>query len=244
VSDGYDLRAKPAAVAALDAAGFDVVSLANNHALDAGEAGLAETVSALNAAGIAGLVETGVWQDSGVKPCPCPPLRGGGPLGVGGHTRIRYQLLAFDDSGVPLDLETAVSRVAAAAKQADLVIVSMHWGGEYQAAPSPRQQSIARSLAGAGADLIIGHGPHVLQRVEWIGETLVAYSLGNFLFDQPYPADCRWGAILRVTRFARGSRLTIQMLPTVVEQGRVRPASPVEAPAILDRLALEHRTKQ
>jgi poly-gamma-glutamate synthesis protein (capsule biosynthesis protein) len=134
--------------------------------------------------------------------------------------------------------------VTSAAKEADLVIVSVHWGGEYQAAPSPRQQSIANALAGAGAGLIIGHGPHVLQRVEWIGETLVAYSLGNFLFDQPYPADCRWGAILLVTRFAYGSRLIAQVLPTTVEQGRVRPASPVEAPAILDHLALEHRVKQ
>jgi poly-gamma-glutamate synthesis protein (capsule biosynthesis protein) len=152
-----------------------------------------------------------------------------------------YEGLAFDDSVVPLDVETAAAAVAAAARRAEAdtshpaVIVSIHWGGEYQAVPSARQQAIARALSKAGADLIAGHGPHVLQRVEWVGETLVAYSLGNFLFDQPYPEDCRWGAILRVT-IHRGRVSTVDTLPTVTERGRVRPADPETAAAILDRL--------
>ena len=215
VNSGYDLRAKPAAVAALHVAGFDVVSLANNHALDAGEVGLAETIAMLDAAGIAGVVTqtTGDLRQS-----------------------VRYHLLAFDDSTVPLDMEIAARSVAAAAAEADLVIVSVHWGGEYQAAPSPRQQAIAQGLARAGADLVIGHGPHVLQRVEWMGKTLVAYSLGNLLFDQPYPLDCRQGVILRITRSLRGGSLAFELLPTVTEGGRVRPANPREARAILARL--------
>ncbi|MBE9506953.1 MAG: CapA family protein, partial [Chloroflexi bacterium] len=126
----------------------------------------------------------------------------------------------------------------AAAKRANVIIVSIHWGGEYQAAPNSRQQAIASSLAGAGADIIIGHGPHVLQRVEWVGETLVAYSLGNFLFDQPYPADCRQGAILRVT--LQGDHIVaVEAVPTAVSQGCVKPASTEEAAAILARLNLQ-----
>jgi poly-gamma-glutamate synthesis protein (capsule biosynthesis protein) len=214
VSSGYDLRALPAAVDALRTAGFDVVSLANNHALDAGKAGLAETIATLDAAGITGVVTQ--TTDN---------LR----------QAVRYHLLAFDDSTVPLDVEIAARSVAVAA-EADLVIVSVHWGGEYQAAPSPRQQLVAQALARAGADLIIGHGPHVLQRVEWIGKTLVAYSLGNLLFDQPYPLDCRQGVILRVMRSAQGGSLAVELLPTVVERGRVRPADPQEAQTILARL--------
>jgi poly-gamma-glutamate capsule biosynthesis protein CapA/YwtB (metallophosphatase superfamily) len=215
MSSGYDLRATPAAVAALHVAGFDVVSLANNHALDAGEVGLAETVATLDAAGIAGVVTqtTGDLRQS-----------------------VRYHLLAFDDSTVPLDVEIAARSVAAAAAEADPVIVSVHWGGEYQAAPSPRQQLVAQALAHAGADLVIGHGPHVLQRVEWRGKTLVAYSLGNLLFDQPYPLDCRQGVILRVTRSVRGGSLAFELLPTVVERGHVRPANAQEAQTILARL--------
>ena len=219
VGDGYDLRAPPEAAAALSAAGFDLVSLANNHALDAGEAGLRETVSALRAAGIAALTDG----------CTTPQ--------VPGHRSTDLGFLAFDDSTAALDEASAAEAVTAASERAGVVVVSVHWGGEYQAAPGPRQRALARRLACAGADLIVGHGPHVPQRVEWIGETLVAYSLGNFLFDQPYPVDCRWGAILRVT--FRGDRIVaVEALPTVVERGRVLPAGPEEAAAILARLAL------
>jgi poly-gamma-glutamate capsule biosynthesis protein CapA/YwtB (metallophosphatase superfamily) len=267
VSNGYDVRAKPASVTALRTAGFDVVSLANNHALDAGQPGLAETIATLDSAGITGLVEettdgrTGSRLNaaqegqqpqytSGVKPLSGPLSASGGPEPAKALTPIRnsvlaqvqYKLLAFDDSTIPLDIKAAAKSVALASQQADLVIVSVHWGGEYQAEPSPRQQSIARALAEAGADLIIGHGPHVLQRIERIGETLVAYSLGNFLFDQPYPADCRWGVILRVTYSVQGSHcVEVEPIPTVVERGRVRPANSQEATAILTRLAWERR---
>ena len=225
---GYDLRAPPEAVAALRAAGFDVVSLANNHALDAGRVGLAQTMTALDAAGIAGLVDQGTGELVDWSPSPMYQ-----------STNLPIcHFLAFDDTVAPLDLEAATEAVAASAEQAAPIIVSVHWGGEYQAAPSSRQRAIARELAAAGADLVVGHGPHVLQRVEWVGETVVAYSLGNFLFDQPYPADCRWGAILCVT--LRGDRIVaVEALPTVVDRGRVRPAGPKDATAILARLALD-----
>ncbi|RLC61925.1 MAG: hypothetical protein DRI48_10175, partial [Chloroflexi bacterium] len=150
VSEGYDLRAPPEAVVALRTAGFDVVSLANNHALDGGEVGLQETEHLLSRAGIIPLVE----RASG-RPSANVPL---------------YHLLAFDDSGLPLDVEAAAQTVAAAAEQTGIVVVSIHWGGEYQAAPGPRQRAVARALTDAGADLIVGHGPHVLQRIEWVGE--------------------------------------------------------------------------
>ena len=214
----YDLRALPESVAALRAAGFDVVSLANNHALDAGQAGLRETVDTLHAAGISALLD---WKAGGLV-----------------DWSPTYQLLAFDDSVAPLDMQAAAGAVAAAAERADVVVVSIHWGGEYQAAPGPRQRSIARALTEAGAGVIVGHGPHVLQRIEWIGETLVAYSLGNLLFDQPYPADCRQGVILRVT--LQGDRIAaVEAIPTVTEQGRVRLAGPKEAAAISDRVGLD-----
>jgi poly-gamma-glutamate capsule biosynthesis protein CapA/YwtB (metallophosphatase superfamily) len=234
--DGYDLRASPEAVAALDAVGFDTVSLANNHALDAGGVGLAQTLTALDTVGIAGLVgwEAGRlvdWETGGLVDRLPSPIYQYANMPV-------YHLLAFNDAVTPLDLQAAADVVAASAEQADLVIVSIHWGGEYQAAPTSRQQAIAEELTAAGADLIVGHGPHVPQRVEWMGETLVAYSLGNFLFDQPYPADCRWGVVLRIT--LRGDRIVaVEGLPTVADQGRVRPAGSEDAAAILTRLALE-----
>jgi poly-gamma-glutamate synthesis protein (capsule biosynthesis protein) len=221
LADGYDLRAAPAAVGALHSAGFDAVSLANNHALDAGKAGLDETVATLDLAGIAGVTS----HTTGRLVSRIPPIKS-----------LRYQLFAFDDSTIPLDVEAAARQVTGGASQAELIIISIHWGGEYQAAPSPRQRSIAEALAHAGADLVIGHGPHVLQPVERIGKTLVAYSLGNLLFDQLYPEDSHWGAILRVTRTSRG-RMAFELMPTVTERGRVRPANPGQARAILARLS-------
>jgi len=218
IGAGHDLRALPESVTALRAAGFDVVSLENNHALDAGQAGLRETVDTLHAAGIGALLD--------------------GEAGGSVDWSPTYQLLAFDDSVAPLDVKSAAAAVAAAAERGNVVIVSIHWGGEYQAAPGPRQRSLARELTEAGASVIVGHGPHVLQRIEWIGETLVAYSLGNLLFDQPYPADCRQGVILRVT--LQGDRIaTVEAIPTVTEQGRLRLANPEEAAAISNRIGLD-----
>ncbi len=141
VSDGYDLRAPPEAAAALRAAGFDVVSLANNHALDAGEAGLAETVATLNATGIAGLVN---WETDNVVHWS-PPYSFTHYSST--HLPI-YYFLACDDSAVPLDLEAVAEAVTAAAEQADLVIVSIHWGGRVpgraQPAPTGRRQDAGR----------------------------------------------------------------------------------------------------
>jgi poly-gamma-glutamate synthesis protein (capsule biosynthesis protein) len=214
---GYDLRAPPEAVAALRPAGFDALSLANNHALDAGEGGLHETVQTLQAVGIVPWVEG------------MPVVLAQEPMVLG---------LSFDDSLAPLDVGAAAEAVAAAAEAGATVVVSIHWGGAYQAAPSARQQAIARALSEAGARVIAGHGPHVLQRLDWVGETLVAYSLGNLLFDQLYPEDCRWGAILRVTM--RGLEIvSVEAIPTVTERGRVRRAEGEAAAAIADRLRQE-----
>ena len=229
----YDLRAPREAVAALQAAGFDVVSLANNHALDGGGAGLQETMDTLRTSGIVSVCnwDPGILVDWDVVSAP-------DRLPVYQSTSLpTYHVLAFDDSVAPLDVDAAARAVASAAERAGLVVVSLHWGAEYQAGPTLRQRAIARELARAGADLIVGHGPHVPQQVEWVGQALVAYSLGNFLFDQPYPADCRWGAILRVT--VQGDRIVaVEAFPTVAEQGRVRPAGPQAAAAILIRLQL------
>ena len=110
----------------------------------------------------------------------------------------------------------------------------MHWGVEYQVAPTSRQRVIAATLADAGADVVIGHGPHVLQPVEWLGQTLVAYGLGNFLFDQPFPRDLSWGAILSVC-LLDGRAVVVMASPTVVVQGRVQAACASEDTAILSQ---------
>ncbi len=209
VGGRFDLRARPEAVSALTHAGFDIVSVANNHALDGGTAGLKETLDVLKRHDILALTEGAVHYDW--------------------HDRIAF--VAYCDAGRPLDF----TPIAQATARADLVIVSVHWGAEYHGVTA-RQRALAQELVAAGADLIIGHGPHVLQPVEQVGEAWVAYSLGNLLFDQPFD-DTRQGAILRIT-LDRGSIMAVQAVPTVTRHGRVQLATGDTATAILDRLQL------
>jgi poly-gamma-glutamate capsule biosynthesis protein CapA/YwtB (metallophosphatase superfamily) len=181
--DTYDLRAPPQAGLALAAAGLHVVSLANNHISDSGPRGIEDTLHALDSAGITPIGHDDEPWKTQVK-------------------GIRMTWYAFDDTLQPLDSDKIQQAFASVRDRSDLLIVSIHWGGEGQAAPNTRQRQLAQSLAAAGADIIIGHHPHLLQPTEWIWgagrgrPTFVAYSLGNALFDQGAPPGARYGALL------------------------------------------------
>jgi len=88
-----------------------------------------------------------------------------------------------------------------------VVVVSIHWGEEYETSPSTLQRKIAYELIDAGADLVIGHHPHVIQEVEVYGNGLIAYSLGNFIFDQNFSEETSRGLILEVV-FSDGDILS------------------------------------
>lgn len=173
----------------LPAWGFDMLSLANNHSFDCSPDGPAETCSALEAEGITSL-------GPGLEPVYRE---------VNG---LQLAFLAFEDVTLPLDTPSAVQAIRLARLTGAEVIVSIHWGAEYQSGASDRQKSLAQKFAQAGAALIWGHHPHVLQPTEWIetaqGKTLVLYSLGNALFDQGGLADTRRSALLVVTLNAGG----------------------------------------
>jgi poly-gamma-glutamate synthesis protein (capsule biosynthesis protein) len=176
----YVLCAPPEHARILADAGFDLLTLANNHNLDCGEQGLVETQSALEGSGL------GYFG-----PGPAPEYRQ-----VNG---LRLAFLAFDATGA-FDLQSAGQAVRAAHETGAVVIVSIHWGAEYQSGASPYQKEIAARLAEAGAALIWGHGPHVLQPAEWIreGRAFALYSLGNALFDQYGLANTRQSALALV----------------------------------------------
>ena len=145
---------------------FNLALFANNHARDAGEAGIDDTYSFLSSSKklIAGARETCVQQ------------------------KIRNQEIAicsFDDSNGSLDVGKAAQAVTEAKLKSAVVVASMHWGIEYTSFPTERQREVATALVHAGAKAIIGHGPHVIQPMEIIEESPVFYSLGNFLFEQP-----------------------------------------------------------
>jgi hypothetical protein len=227
---GYTLAAPPTAAGLLASAGFDALGLANNHALDYGPAGLAETMAYLERAGVtpvgAGLGESAY----------APKI-----LTVGG---LRVGLLAFTDAAEPpveagdwrragWDEERALQAIATTRATADIVIVAMHWGYEYEERADPRQKRLAQLMADAGADLIMGHHPHVVQEVAVESGAFVAYSLGNFLFDQDQGRTGA-GLALRVLIDEQGL-LAVQALP--IRSGpRPRLMSVAEASPLLSRL--------
>ncbi len=210
---GYDLRMPPTAAAQLRTAGFDVMGLANNHSLDLGPAGLEQTAAHLTAAGLA-VIGAGPDQETVVQPTI--------------HTinEVRLALIAFNAIPNPVaqdaiwppgwtradwDTATAVAAVTTARAQADAVIVSIHWGYEYQLQVDPAQRRLARALFDAGADLIIGHHPHVVQETAVHNGRFVAYSLGNLVFDQGQ-GDTGQGLALRAVFDGEGL-LSVQALP-------------------------------
>lgn len=232
----YDLTASPDRVAVLVAAGFDALSVANNHATDNGRDGLVETLATLREAGIEP-IGGGVNAEEAYSPVLLE--RGG----------LRLALLAYDVTGAgfpalddapgvaSFDLAIAGEAIRAARKKADVVVVQLHWGIEYAVEPTANQRSVARSLVAAGADAVIGHHPHVVQPVEWIPRpegrpALVAYSLGNFVFDS-YDEDAKRGALLETTLDAEGV-VAVQAFPFYTDWRGVVPLDTPEAQAALE----------
>ena len=198
---GNSLCASSNAADILTDAGFDVLSTANNHRLDCGP--LKNKQAALERSGIQVLSDS----NKAVK----TKLKG-----------KELTLLAFDDISSVVDENQVIRSIQKASSESDLVIVSIHWGIEYQCGPSQRQKSLAEKMAAAGADLIWGHHPHVLQPLAWIeqgaeqNDTLVAYSLGNALFDQSGLADTRRTALLVVDIHEDGS-IEPTIIPAVID---------------------------
>lgn len=198
---------------ALRESGFSVLSTANNHAFDQGAKGVLETLDRLKDEGI---VTLGSGKDQAQAEQPAIIEKNGIKIAFLAFTdlfNVDLNRKAMEPWVRPLNLEPAIAAIKAVRPQAEVVIVSLHWGNEYQHDPTQRQRDIAKGLVGAGADLIIASHPHVLQPIEpmEVGgrKGIVAYSLGNFIANQDrfYRADLfpvaggdnRDGAALRVT---------------------------------------------
>jgi poly-gamma-glutamate synthesis protein (capsule biosynthesis protein) len=230
-------RASVRAADSLAGVGFKMVSLANNHAADCGRAGILETMRALRKAGIKWC---GAGRNRPEAEAPVIVKVGGVRLAFVGFTEFPEGSRKRDD--VPTmalaDAGTIRRSVGAARALADVVVVSLHWGEEYQDRPGEARRSLARVAAEAGADLIVGHHPHVLQGFEVINgvrRTLVAYSLGNFVFDQRTEGT-REGAILLV-RLNRQGVVSASVVPVRLVAGRPTPAVGEEGSAVLRSLA-------
>nr|MBA2536520.1 CapA family protein [Actinomycetota bacterium] len=200
----FTFRGPPSALrAAARFAGLDVVTLANNHTLDYGRVAFRDTIAYAREYGLA---TVGGGSDLARARRPAILTHGGLRVALLGYSDVRP--LGFDagpsrSGAAPAFPEYIAPDVRAAARRADVTVVWFHWGQERHFRPNARQRSLTRVSFRAGATVVLGAHPHVLQPIEHTGNRLVAWSLGNFVFGANTPGTERTG-ILRIRLGASG----------------------------------------
>lgn len=229
----YTFRAKPEYVSYLKDMGVDIVSLANNHAYDYGEVSLTDSMDALSEAGIP-YVGAGHNLSEAVQPVVFEI--NGVSIAVLSATQIERTANPESKGATEtspgvfrcMDPERLVGELRKADEEYDFVVLYVHWGTESIETPDHWQTEQAPLYADAGADLIIGDHPHVLQPITYAVQTPVVYSLGNFLFNSKTRDTCLVRATLLGTELE-----SLQFIPAVQENSRVHGVSGAEAERIL-----------
>ncbi len=174
------LRAQPEAIDGLVWAGFNVMNLANNHLMQHGREAVLETLDSLAKNGIAvtGLADA----EHGIKNLTVlnAKKRSVGFLGYNFRPEQYRRGKRLDVAG---SRKTILEDLEEVRRTVDIVVISLHWGEEFIARPSPEQIKLGREFIDSGAHLVLGHHPHILQGVEHYRNGIIAYSLGNFVFD-------------------------------------------------------------
>jgi poly-gamma-glutamate synthesis protein (capsule biosynthesis protein) len=233
----FRFRAEADVAQALTASGINLVTLANNHSMDFGGSALSETMRNLESAGVA-------WIGAGVNLDEARKMAlytiKGKKIAFLGYS-LTHPTEFFADRNRPGTApgfeKIFVEDISRARQQADYVIVSFHWGTEGRSDIQPYQQTVAHRAIDAGADVIIGHHPHVLRGIERYKSGIVFYSLGNFTFASKSKAAID-GAIVRL-HFDDGKR-EAELLPLDILHRRVgfqpRRVSGRQAEVIIERL--------
>lgn len=237
----YTFQAPPEAAVALALGGFDLVSLANNHAGDFGPDALLQGIDLLNAQSVA---TVGAGANDAVARAPHVAEINGLRVAFLGYVHVPVEATTnfdtqswtatADTPGLAwADPATIQADVTAIRPEVDLVIVQLHSGYEYIEEPSEPQAAAAKAAVDAGADLVLGHHAHILQGIQHYGEGVIAYGLGNFVFEIDGPPET---AILNVWLDSDGVR-QLELIPAFVQEGgRPRLAEDWEATPILDRV--------
>lgn len=215
----FTFRVDPKRVQLMQEMGIDLVTLANNHALDYGRDAMLDTIDTLDRAGIG---HVGAGKNLAEARKPAIVELNGRTFAFIGATRVYPEadwaagtdsagMFSAYDGGAALAEE-----VKAAKQQADYVIAYVHWGIEREEMPNEVQKSIAHRLVDAGADLVVGAHPHVLQGLEYYQGVPIAYSLGNFVFGSSIPST----ALLQADVDDEGIRL--RLIPGTSAAGYTR----------------------
>jgi len=208
----YSFRAEPEAIEGLTFAGFDIVSVANNHVFDYSRAAMENSFKRLKTAGI-----DYIGGGFNEKEAHSPVIKNidGIKIAFLAYSNLgsKYWISDKTQSGISnLTKENIEEDIMNAKRQSDLVVASFHFGDEYQTKSNSNQQFWAHLSIDSGADLVIGHHPHVAQEIEEYKGKYIAYSLGNFVFDQAFSKETMQGLLLKV----------------IVENGKIKEVIPVK----------------
>lgn len=229
-------RADTEAAGALARAGFTIVSLANNHTTNFGPDGLRATFRHLSDAGIA---YAGAGNNRAEAYAPAYVERNGTTFAFLAYTYAPDTYGWGSDPDMPglagLDIGRMTTAVREAKEHADIVVVSMHAGDEYATDPNETQRTFARAAIDAGALLVVGHHPHVLQPFERYNGGLILYSLGNFVFDQVIP-ETQQSVIARIV-FTENDIEDVSFIPVSINDlSRPVVVSNEEGKSIIERI--------
>jgi poly-gamma-glutamate capsule biosynthesis protein CapA/YwtB (metallophosphatase superfamily) len=218
----FIFRAPPSAFAALDAAGVDVATMANNHGADFGVVGIRDSLAAARQAGFPVI---GIGADAEQAFRPHRVTVDGQRIAVIGATQVLDASLAAAWSagdGKPglasaYDEKRLLAAVRVARAEADTVVVDLHWGRELEGCPIDRQRALAPKLVAAGADVVVGSHAHVLLGGGYLRGAYVHYGLGNFVFYARGGVTARSGVLLLTLR---GRAVTkAEWVPAVISGG-------------------------
>lgn len=233
----FVFKGAPKALDSLKAAGVDAVNLANNHTLDQGEEGLLDTLSHLNERGIpyvggganaAEAYSARYFERQGIR------------IALLGFTRVMPRsdwMAGTNKPGVAsvYDSAEALKAIAAAKKQADLVVVVVHWGKERMEQYDKTQQALGHSFIDAGADLVMGGHPHVLQGIEPYKGKWIAYSTGNFIFTRSSVRSTWETAVFQAECNITG-QCSLKLNPMDAELGQPVPMNEVNGQLLLHKV--------
>jgi poly-gamma-glutamate capsule biosynthesis protein CapA/YwtB (metallophosphatase superfamily) len=234
----YVFKGSPDLLPPLKEAGFDIVSLANNHTLDQGTEGLQDTIAHLKEAGIASV---GGGNDDTEAFAPVVIEVNGIKVAYLSVSRVVPEGSWKADKNHPgvaeaYDSRRAVAAIAKAKQEADLVVIMVHWGVERAEQPVEHQTTLARQFIDAGADLVIGSHPHVLQGFEQYKGKWIAYSLGNFIFNVTATPRTKDTGVLDAVCTKDGA-CNLAFHPMVSNQSRPEPVEPEKAKQLTDYLS-------
>ncbi len=234
VNKRFSFRAEPSYINGLKYAGFNIASVANNHTIDYGKTGFMKTIELLNQSSLYS-VGGGENQQQAFHPLL---------LEKEGETFAFFAVLEFLLEGTTFDenkpypafgqIEQLCKLIEEYNTLIDNIVVSFHWGIENSNIPTSLQTEYAHKVIDAGADLVLGHHPHVLQSIETYRNKLILYSLGNFVFDNS--EEIQKQSALFQCKFKNGTVIMPELLPVYIKNNRPEPASTKVSKEIYERL--------